>query len=57
MTANQPYDPMSHLRFSLSMLSLGVALDVPAPIDPKETTSGALLEAERLNDQLEGRSR
>jgi hypothetical protein len=57
MNAKQPYDPMAHLRFSLSLLSLGVALDVPAPIGAKETSTGALFEVEQLSDQLEGGSR
>ena len=57
MIANQPYDPMAHMRFSLSLLSLGVALDVPAPIGAKETSTGALFEVEQLNDQLDERTR
>jgi hypothetical protein len=57
MTANQPYDPMSQLRFSLSLLSLGAELDLHAPIGAKEISTGALFEVEQLNDQLEGRSR
>jgi hypothetical protein len=57
MIANQPYDPMAHLRFSLSLLSLKVALDVPTPIGAKETSTGALFEVEQLNDQIEGGSR
>jgi hypothetical protein len=57
MMANQPYDPMSHLRFNLSLLSLGAELDLPAPIGAKEASTGALFEAEQLKDQLESRSR
>jgi|HubBroStandDraft_4_1064222.scaffolds.fasta_scaffold4691592_1 hypothetical protein len=57
MMANQPYDPMSQLRFSLSLLSLGAELDLHAPIGAKEISTGALFEVEQLNDQLEGRSR
>ena len=41
MIANQPYDPISLLRFNLSLLSLGAELDVPAPIGAKEVTTGA----------------
>jgi hypothetical protein len=56
MLANQPYDPMSIMRFSLSLLSLGAELDVPAPIGAKEASTGALFEAEQLKDQMERRS-
>ena len=56
MMANQPYDPMSIMRFSLSLLSLGAELDVPAPIGAKEVSTGALFEAEQLKDQMERRS-
>ena len=52
MIANQPYDPISLLRFNLSLLSLGVELDVPAPIGAREVTTGALFEAEQLQDQM-----
>jgi hypothetical protein len=57
MIANQPYDPMSHLRFNLSLLSLGAELDVPAPIGAKEASVGALFEAEQLQEQMVGRKR
>ena len=57
MIANQPYDPMSLMRFSLSLLSLGAELDVPAPIGAKEVSTGALFEAEQLRDQLERSTR
>jgi hypothetical protein len=56
MTTNQPYDPMSHLRFNLSLLSLGAELDVPAPIGAKEVATVALFEAEQLKDRMERRS-
>jgi hypothetical protein len=56
MTTNQPYDPMSHLRFNLSLLSLGAELDLPAPTGLKEVAAGALVEAEQLKDQMERRS-
>jgi hypothetical protein len=52
MIANQPYDPISLLRFNLSLLSLGAELDVPAPIGAKEVTTGALFEAEQLQDRM-----
>ena len=48
MTANQPYDAMSLMRFQLSMLSLAASLDLPAPIGTKEASAVALVEAERL---------
>jgi hypothetical protein len=57
MIANQPYDPMSLMRFSLSLLSLGAELDLPAPIGAKEAATGALFEAEQLRDQLERSAR
>ena len=52
MIANQPYDPISLLRFNLSLLSLGAALDVPAPLGAKEVSMGALFEAEQLQDRM-----
>ena len=57
MIANQPYDPVSLLRFNLSLLSLGAEIDLPAPIGVKEVSTGALFEAEQLKDQIEQRSR
>ena len=57
MIANQPYDPISLLRFNLSLLSLGVELDLPAPIGTKEVSTGALIEAEQLQDQMARRGR
>ena len=55
MIANQPYDPMSLMRFQLSLLSLGAQLDQAAPIGAKEISTGALFEAEQLKDQIERR--
>ena len=57
MIANQPYDPMSLLRFNLSLLCLGAELDLPAPIGTKEVSTGTLLEAEQLQDQMAQRRR
>jgi hypothetical protein len=57
MIANQPYDPMSLLRFNLSLLSLGAELDLPAPIGAKEISTGALFEAEQLQEQMARRCR
>jgi hypothetical protein len=57
MIANQPYDPMSLLRFNLSLLSLGAELDLPAPIGAKEISTGALFEAEQLQDLMTRRGR
>ena len=57
MIANQLYDPISLLRFNLSLLSLGAELDLPAPIGAKEVSTDALFEAEQLRDQLAQRSR
>jgi hypothetical protein len=56
MTTHHPYDPMSLLRFNLSLLSLGAELDLPAPIGAKEVATGALYEAEQLKEQMERRS-
>jgi hypothetical protein len=53
MIANQPYDPMSLIRFQLSLLSLGAELDVPAPIGAKEVSKVALFEAEQLKERIE----
>jgi hypothetical protein len=57
MIANQSYDPISLLRFNLSLLSLGAELDVPAPIGAKEVSTGALFEAEQLQEQMARRGR
>ena len=56
MTTNLPYDPVSHLRFNLSLLSLGAELDLSAPTGLKEVAEGALVEAEQLQEQMEERS-
>ena len=56
MMTHHPYDPITLLRFNLSLLSLGAELDLPAPIGAKEIATGALFEAEQLKDQMEGRS-
>ena len=53
MTANQPYDPMSIMRFQLSLLSLGAELDQSAPIGAKEVSTGALFEAEQLKNRID----
>ncbi len=55
MNANQPYDPMSLMRFQLSLLSLGAELDLPAPIGAKEVSTVALFEAEQLKNRIEHR--
>ena len=57
MLSNQPYDPMSLMRFQLSLLALAVELDVPAPIGTKEASTVALFEAERLKERIEVRPR
>lgn len=46
---------MSLLRFNLSLLNLGAELDLPAPIGAKEASTGAVLEAEQLIEQMERR--
>jgi hypothetical protein len=53
MIANQPYDPMSLMRFQLSLLSLGAELDQAAPIHTTEISTGALFEAEQLKNQID----
>jgi hypothetical protein len=53
MIANQPYDPMSLMRFQLSLLSLGAELDQSAPIAAKEVSTGALFEAEQLKNRID----
>lgn len=55
MISNQSYDPMSLMRFQLSLLALGAELDVPSPIGTKEATTVALFEAEQLKERLEHR--
>ena len=53
MTGNQPYDPMTLMRFHLSMLSLAANLEVAAPIGPNEIATEALEEAVRLKTQID----
>jgi len=53
MLVNQPYDPMSLMRFQVSILSLGAALEQSAPIGSHEISSDALAEAERLKNLIE----
>lgn len=57
MTPTQPYDSMSLMRFQMSLLSLGAALDRQSPAGPSEAPSGALSEAEQLKDMVERRTR
>ena len=53
MLANQPYHPISIMRFELSLLSLGAALDQSAPIGCHDISTVALVEAERLKSLIE----
>jgi hypothetical protein len=53
MISNQPYDPMSLMRFQLSLLALGAELEVPAPIGAREASTVALFEAGQLKDRVE----
>jgi hypothetical protein len=53
MISNQPYDPMSLMRFQLSLLALGAELDVPSPIGTKEASTVALFEAGQLKERIE----
>ena len=56
MLANELYHPLSLMRFELSLLSLGAALDQSAPIGCGEMSAGALVEAERLKSLIEPRN-
>jgi hypothetical protein len=60
MLANQPYEPISIMRFEQSLLSLGAALriinkDQSAADASKETSENALLEVQRLRTHLQGK--
>jgi hypothetical protein len=58
MTANQPYDSMSLIRYQMSVLSLGAALDQQASIgksEESEESLSALFEAEQLKDLVDRR--
>jgi len=57
MLVNQPYHPLSIMRFELSLLSLGAALDQSAPKGCGETSAGALVEAEQLKSLIESKDR
>ena len=53
MFANQLYDQMSLMRFQVSILSLGVALEQAVPIGVGESSSPALVEVDRLKNLME----
>jgi hypothetical protein len=53
MIPNQAYDPMSLMRFQLSLLALGAELELPAPIGTREASTMALFEAEQLKERIE----
>ena len=57
MLANQPYHPSAIMRFELSLLRLGAALETSASDGCGETSAGALDEAEQLNSLIEQRDR
>ncbi len=57
MIPNQAYDPMSLMRFQLSLLALGAELELPAPIGTREASTMALFEAEQLKERIEHRRR
>lgn len=53
MLANQPYQPISIIRFEQSLLNLGAALDQAAQKSSLETSKVAVLEVQRLTNRLE----
>jgi len=57
MLANQPYYPISIMRFELSLLSLGAALDQSGPQGDAEISARALIEAEQLTNLIELQNR
>jgi hypothetical protein len=57
MLANQPYHPITIMRFELSLLSLGAALERSASKGCGETSAGALVEAERIKSLIESTDR
>jgi len=57
MLANQPYHPSAIMRFELSLLRLGAALEPSAPHGCGETPASAMDEAEQLESLIEPRDR
>ena len=55
MFPSQQYNSTSLMRFQMSILCLGAALDQAAPVGSKEIAVGALVEAERLRSLIESR--
>lgn len=53
MTSNHPYDPISQIRYQMSVLSLAAALDQKSPDGTSEFSQGALLEAEQLKELMD----
>ena len=57
MHPNQQYDDVSLMGFQMSVLRLGAALELAAPIGSQEVATGTLVEAERLKDLIESHER
>ena len=57
MLANQPYHPSAIMRFELSLLRLGAALEPSSANGCGKTSVGALDEAEQLESLIEPRDR
>ena len=55
MPVNQEYTPASLMRFQVSLLCLGVALEKATPAGLNEISADALVEAERLSNLIEAR--
>ena len=53
MPANPLYDMTSLIRFQMSLLSLGAAVDQPSPFGVKEASTDALAAAGQLKDLAE----
>jgi hypothetical protein len=53
MLANQPYQPSAIMRFELSLLRLGAALEPSSANGCGETSVGSLDQAEQLESLIE----
>ncbi len=57
MHPDQQYNDVSLMGFQMSVLRLGAALELAAPIGSQEVATGTLVEAERLKDLIESHER
>ena len=57
MSPNQQYHTDSLMRFQMSLLCLGVALEQAMPAGSKQSAVVAVVEAERLRSLMESHAR